>query len=272
MALFKRPEVSGRDYYVSLYASGLEQEAEWLRRGAVRKVNSIQILLHRHSIQPQTIMELGCGPGAVIRECRRRSLAQRYIAVDYSADAISYLRANEPDIEAIQADITSAHFHMAEAVDVVVLTHVIEHLEKPGEFLQATLLKLKFRYLIAEVPLEDLLGGRLKGLFRDRLINTTGHVQFFNSSSFMELLTSNGFDLLDRHRYVPTNDLDTIRFLQTKDGLSRLVVSRMIAGAFLARALYPIWCRLYSAHFAVLCSRNDTSVRITAPARYKLLR
>jgi len=259
MALFKQPEVSGRDYYVSLYASGLEEEAEWLRIGAVPKVNSIETLLRRHSIRPKIIMELGCGPGAVIRECRRRSLAQRYIAVDYSADAIGYLRINDPDIEAIQADITSTDFSLAEAVDVVVLSHVIEHLEKPHEFLQAAFKKLKFRYMIAEVPLEDLLGGRLKNLLRDRLVNTTGHVQFFNPSSFVRLLTSNGFDILDRHRYVPTNNLSSIRFLQAKDGLSRLAVSRMIAGAVLGRALSPIWCRLYSAHYAVLCSGNETA-------------
>ena len=40
MALVKQPGISGRDFYKSLYASELEQEAEWLRRGAASKVDS----------------------------------------------------------------------------------------------------------------------------------------------------------------------------------------------------------------------------------------
>jgi SAM-dependent methyltransferase len=260
MTLSKQADINGRDFYESLYASGIEQEAEWLRRGASQKVDSIETLLARNSIAPQKILELGCGPGAVIRECRHRALAHRYIGVDYSADAVNYLRNNAPGIEAIQADITSPDFSIEEEADVVVLSHVIEHLENPGEFLTATLQKLRFRYMIVEVPLEDLPGGRLKNLFWDRRINTTGHVQFFNPSSFMGLLTTHGLKIIDRYRYIPRNDFDTIRFLRAKDGLSLATVSRMAAGFVVASALHPIWSRLYHSHYAVLCSRFPEGV------------
>jgi SAM-dependent methyltransferase len=266
MALVKQVGVSGRDYYESLYASELDQEAEWLRRSAAHKVDSVETLLARHSLSAQTIMELGCGTGAVIRECKRRGLARRYIGVDYSPDAIAYLRTSAPEIEAIQADINSPDFSMAEAVDVVVLTHVIEHLDDPHEFLSGTLRKLNFKYMVAEVPLEDLLASRLKNLVRDRRINTTGHVQFFAPSSFERLLTSHELKIIDRRRYIPIHSLDTIRFLQAKDGLSRLGVSRMIASSILTRALYPVWARLYYSHYAVLCSRNDVALGVSATA------
>jgi hypothetical protein len=49
---------SGRDFYESLYASELEQEAEWLRRGAVYKADSLEALLKPHSISAQSILEL----------------------------------------------------------------------------------------------------------------------------------------------------------------------------------------------------------------------
>jgi SAM-dependent methyltransferase len=253
MALVKQPGISGRDFYESLYASELEQEAEWLRRGAASKVDSIEAFLARHSIIAGTIMELGCGPGAVIRECHRRALANRYIGVDYSADAVNYLRTNAPEIEAIQADIISPDFSMEEKVDVVVLTHVIEHLENPHEFLATMLQKLRFTYLIVEVPLEDLLGARLKNLFKDRRINTSGHVQFFTASSFVDLLATHKLKILDQRRYIPIHGLDTIRFLRAKDGLSRLRFLRMIAGSVLTRVLYPVWSRLYYSHYAVIC-------------------
>jgi SAM-dependent methyltransferase len=259
MALVKQLGVSGRDYYESLYASELDQEAEWLRRSAADKVDSIQTLLARHSISAQTIVELGCGTGAVIRECRARRLADRYIGVDYSPDAINYLRSHAPEIESIQADINSSEFSMEGAVDVVFLTHVIEHLDRPGEFLTNTLQKMRFKYLVAEVPLEDLLGSRVKNLFRDRRINTTGHVQFFTASSFEHLLTESGFQILDRRRYAPFHSLDTIRFLQAKNGLSKLEVSRLLASSVLKVALYPLWARFYYSHCALLCTRRDAA-------------
>ena len=263
MALVKEVGISGRDYYESLYRSELEQEAEWLRRGAANKVDSIETLLKRHSISAQTIMELGCGTGAVIRECLRRSIARRYIAVDYSAEAIAYLRTQAPEIEAIKADITSPDFLMREPVDVAYLTHVIEHLDDPHAFLTGTLQKLQFKYLIAEVPLEDLAAGKLKNLIRDRRINTSGHVQFFTPSSFERLLTAHGLKIIDRCRYVPLHSLKTIRFLQAKNRLSPLSVSRMIASSILKRALYPVWARLYYSHYAVLCLRSDAASAVS---------
>jgi hypothetical protein len=113
--------------------------------------------------------------------------------------------------------------------------------------------------MLAEVPLDDLLAGRLKNLVKDRRINTTGHVQFFTPSSFEHLLTTHGLKILDRRRYVPIHSLETIRFLQAKDKLSSLGVSRKIASSVLASAFYPIWARLYYSHYALLCSRADTA-------------
>lgn len=257
MALVKQLGISGRDYYESLYASELDLEAEWLRRSAAYKVDSIQSLLQRHAIRPETILELGCGPGAVIRECSRRSMARRYVGVDYSPDAIAYLRANAPEIEAIQADINSQQFSMARPIDVVVLTHVIEHLDDPSAFLSGMLQKVPFRYLVAEVPLEDLLAPKLQNLGKDRRVNISGHVQFFKASSFDRLLTGHGLKILDRRRYIPIHSLDTIRFLQTKNQLSALGVSRMLASSVLKRALYPLLSRLHYSHYAVLCERTE---------------
>jgi SAM-dependent methyltransferase len=257
VALVKQVGVSGRDYYESLYVSELDQEAEWMRRGASYKVDSIQALLDRHAIRAQTIMELGCGTGAVIQECRARGMARRCIGVDYSADAVNYLRTRAPEVEAIQADIHSPDFAIDGDIDVAILTHVIEHLDDPHLFLTRAIEKLPFKYMVAEVPLENLAVGRLKHLIRDRRINTTGHVQFFDASSFEDLLSSHGLKILDTRRYVPIHTLDTIRFLRSKDGLSPVGVARLVASSLMSRALYPAWARLYYSHYTVLCARGD---------------
>lgn len=252
----KTPEISGRDYYRSLYQSDLEFEAQWLSYGAAQKTDSIEMLLRRNQIQPKGILELGCGTGAVILECQRRRLAEQFSAVDYSEDAISYLRSHSSGIECRVADITDSAGVLDQHVDVVVLSHVLEHLEHPFQFLKSVTDRIAFRYLICEVPLEDLCASRIKNLFRDRTRSVAGHVQFFTGASFGKLLQSAGLTLKDKRRYVSVVRPEVMEFVARKEG-------RSPAGTLLKKALWwyfprafgPLWSRLYMANLAVLCER-----------------
>ena len=254
MIFRKDPRVTGKEHYQRIYREDLDDQAEWLRRSAREKVDSIERLLRENAISPTTILELGCGTGAVILECQRRGIADNYIAVDYSQHAIEYLKENSTGITAIAADITSTPTLPLEC-DVVILSHVIEHIESPDQFLRSVG-NLNFSYLIAEVPLEDLPAGKLKACLSDRTRNPAGHVQFFTATLFQRLLTSNGFTILNSRRYVPTLDLDTIRFVCRKNGWGFLRRMRMEATfTYLLPVLRPLWSKIYYAHYAALCRK-----------------
>ena len=137
MSQTKQASVSGRDHYDGIYRKQLANEAEWLDRTARHKVDSIEHLLLGNGITCQTMLELGCGTGSVIRECQRRGLAESYIAVDYSETAIDYLRAHSQGIETHVADVTDAELAFDRPVDLIVVSHVIEHLEEPIAFLES---------------------------------------------------------------------------------------------------------------------------------------
>jgi SAM-dependent methyltransferase len=247
---------SGKEYYRLLYRSELDAEAEWLRRGAVEKANSIEQLLRRHAVRPDRILEIGCGTGAVLEECRRRGIGSRYTALDYSEEALSYLRSRLTGIETITADVTCEDFSFPGKYDVVIASHVLEHLETPGAFLQSILGRLDFAYLIVEVPLEDLFAFRVKALLRDRRRNEAGHVQFFTASRLRRLVTTSGLEIIGQRRYVPVLDWDTIRLIGKKDRKSAMrCLVKAIGSHYLARLLRPLWARLYYAHYAVLCRR-----------------
>lgn len=254
MTIAKDPAMTGKEHYIRVYAQELDLEAEWLRRGAHEKVNSIQQLLSTLSTRPRTMIEMGCGTGAVITECQRRNLADEYAAVDYSPDAMDYVCRHTHGIDAFVADITDPH-SLPQAYDVVILSHVLEHLEQPLGFLEA-LQKIDYRYLIAEVPLEDLLAARIKALFRDRRRNTAGHVQFFTAASFTRLLESAGMKVLTTRRYVPKFDQDTIEFICRKNALGAVKRAQLMA---LSRLILPVaesaWSRLYYGHYAALCQK-----------------
>lgn len=254
MGLKKSSDISGKDHYRKLYQNELELEAEWLRRGAVEKVNSIEKLLKRNRIIPKTILELGCGTGAVIQECQRRNLGTKYLAVDFAPEAIGYLREHVKGVEAIQCDITKPDFHFNDPIDVLVLSHVLEHLEDPAEFLVAIRKSIIFKYAVIEVPLEDLFYNKIKYLFMDRYNNKAGHVSFFTMRTFDKLLRSNFLRIVDGRTYVPVLDMETIRFVSDKDGLSRCrYLIKVFINKYFLKSFMPLWKRLFYTHYAVLC-------------------
>src|SRR5437660_1483726 len=124
----KSTAVTGRDHFDSLYQTQIESEAEWLRHGAEEKANSVESLLSRNNIKPRSLLELGCGTGALIIELQKRQVAVEFTGVDFSAIALDYLRRNSDGIAVLQADLTSQDSPKGK-YDVIVSSHVIEHLE-----------------------------------------------------------------------------------------------------------------------------------------------
>ena len=246
--------VLGKDIYLDKYRNGLEDEARWLEFGAAMKANSVATLLRGRGIHPGALLELGSGTGAVIRECQRQGLARDYIAVDASEEAIAWARERSPGIRCMVADITDPGFTQTEPVDVVVLSHVLEHLEHPGDLLRSMVERMSFEWLIAEVPLEDLPAARLKNLMRDRSKNAAGHVQFFTERSFRNLLTSAGLEIAGSLRYVPIFDEEILEWQLGRMALSPMGrLMKRLTFRHLPRLFRPLWGTFYQAHLAVLC-------------------
>src|ERR1700722_1889004 len=251
----KTADCSGRDFYAEHYHQHLHRQAKWLEYGAVEKANSISELMDRNDIRPHSLLELGCGTGAVIVECERRGLAQEYTAVDYSQEAVHYLRSRAPAINCVTADITDAGFILNDTFDVIVLSHVLEHLEEPLSFLRAIRDRFHFKHLIVEVPLEDLPVPRVKGWFRDRNKNPAGHVQFFTATTITKLVDSAGFEIMDHRRFVPRLFPESFRFACENNKATKLRTAyKLCTTCYLPRLLGPIWQQLWYAHYAVLCS------------------
>ena len=246
---------SGRDDYAEKYRNNASFQVEWLRRGAIQKADSIETLLARHKITPDSILELGCGSGAVIGEIQRRGLASRCYGVDFSEHAISLMASLYPKVHGKTADVTRMPnpFNI-EAFDVVVVSHTIEHLENPHAFLQA-IKQIGFKYMIAEVPLENLLFGKLKSIFQDRGNNSAGHVQFFTRKSFRELLRRAKHQIIDERLYAPVFSKDTLRFAYGQQHKIKQI-QKSLTERWLPLLSSPVWVRLYHAHYAVLCKKD----------------
>ena len=256
---------SGRDFFTACYNDSLEFHSEWLARTARQKADSIEALLRRNGIEPATILELGCGTGGILSEIQRRGLASEYYGVDYSQDAIDYLKSTAPDVHCTVADIMETPNPFArESFDVVVLSHVLEHLEEPLRFL-SSIHRMLFEYLLVEVPLEDLLFKKLIYLFKDRSNNLAGHVQFFNPRRFRNLLAMENYSVVDERIYAPWLDKATLQFAYgTRGALHN--AHKLLTEHYLPRLTAPLWIKLYYAHCAILCQKADMARTHTGAA------
>jgi SAM-dependent methyltransferase len=247
---------SGRDHYEAVYLDALERQAEWLHRGAGQKADSVEQLLRRNRIKPESVLELGCGTGAVIGELQKRGLAEHYYGIDYSAPAVAYLRTAFPNIQCAVADVMEiANVFDKDSFDVVICSHVIEHLEDPVSFLQAIGQQFQFDYLVAEVPLENLFFGRVKALLKDRSKNPAGHVQFYTRRSFLAFIAAVQYTVVDERVYAPCLDKETLRFAYGEKGLL-CYLGKVLTEHYLPKHTSHFWTRWYHSHHTVLCQKQ----------------
>jgi SAM-dependent methyltransferase len=256
MFLKNNNKITNKKNYKLRYQNQFAIEAEWLEHNAVKGVNSIQLLLKNKFITPHKILELGCGTGALLRELKKRNIGEKYVGIDYSEEAITYLKKHTQGVEAIKADITSKNFLLDDMFDLVLLVHVLQHLEDPDKCLNSILKKIKFSYLIIVVPFEDSFLNKIIRLFLRRKHNSSEHLQSFNLKTFKQLSALRNLSIIDQRRYAPVYGLETLRVLSARQGWSKFqFFKKMLTSYYLPKYLGPIKKYIYYSHYAVLCQK-----------------
>jgi ubiquinone/menaquinone biosynthesis C-methylase UbiE len=166
--------------YSDMYAQG--KELAWRDAGAVDKASNIVRIFEQEGLPPHPrVVELGCGEGALAAALVGRGFAGTYIGFDISQSGID---------QALARAVPQASFRVGsgervplddDVADVVILSHVVEHLEHPRALLYEA--RRIARHLIVEVPLE--LNARLP---RDYVWDELGHINKYTSTSIRHLV------------------------------------------------------------------------------------
>jgi SAM-dependent methyltransferase len=220
----------------------------WRKEGARHKAKNIAAVCEGLAIN--SVIEIGCGTGAILRELMDRTFASAYAGTDVSAAALGAARAELGSTfrGGFVADATALPVP-DKAFSVAVLSHVLEHLEDPAQAaLEASRVA---HFVVAEVPTEKVLTNwvRRKILRREyRSIEEAGHIQFWSPKSFVQFLRNHcDFEILSLRRSAVSAPED----LFGKHGLSRL---KPLVKHFLQAILPPfvrIW--IFTTHTTVLC-------------------
>jgi SAM-dependent methyltransferase len=240
-----------QDYEAS-YRSAL-QDPEFLagRELGARK-KALNIVRVCQEIEATSLVEIGCGTGAVLRMLHSMQFAQKYCCIDISFSAVGFA------VKSCDAFTPRAVVGRADALpfpdgafSVAVLSHVIEHLDDPRSALREA--ARIARFVVVEVPTENVLCSFIKRkvLFRPYAsIAEAGHVQFWSPASIASFLTREAdMQILNRGLDVLDEDSDSGISAGAKAHVKRTLRSAL--PAFL-------YSRLLATHAVFLCRRWNT--------------
>ena len=189
------------------YISGehLEKVPGWHIEEAPWKVKYILRMLKRHQLVPNTVCEVGCGSGEVLRLLQMHmSDACTFWGYDISPQAFEMCkeRANER----LHCKLADIRREQDVFFDLILVLDVIEHLEDYFSFLRD--IKPKSQYKLLHIPLEVAVQTVLRGktLIENRDLH--GHLHYFTKETVLRTLEDVGYEVLD-YSYSPQYELPT---------------------------------------------------------------
>src|SRR5690349_6167392 len=127
-----------------------DYDGEWRLLGARQKAENIQRVTQ--GIQrPKKVLELGAGDGSILRHLIAANFAESYAAVEISDSAVQVMKQLKlPELQDIQV-FDGYHLPYEDGeFDLLILSHVLEHVEYPRALLRE--IKRVSCYQVIEVP------------------------------------------------------------------------------------------------------------------------
>jgi trans-aconitate methyltransferase len=141
------------------------------------------------SLNPSSIVDLGCGEGIVAGMLATHLPNARYLGLDISPDAVAAARTLNPETHFEVANVLDPPTH-PKSVDLALCLEVVEHLDDPDTAV-ARVMEWTSGHAILSVPWEPYF--RIGNLVRGRHVAAWGnhpeHVQKFSPRSFADLLS-----------------------------------------------------------------------------------
>jgi cyclopropane fatty-acyl-phospholipid synthase-like methyltransferase len=169
--------------YVGLNPTWHVEDSAW-------KAKNIANILENNRIQFQSVAEVGCGAGIILKELSKRYEHAKFYGYDISPDAKKFWKNDIPHVT-----FTLDRFQSQEGnFDVLLVIDVLEHIEDYIGFLRNILSRSMF--FVFHIPLEL----SAQQIIRDIQLHTRatyGHIHYFSKATALATLADAGFHILD---------------------------------------------------------------------------
>ncbi|MEO6520876.1 MAG: class I SAM-dependent methyltransferase [Mucilaginibacter sp.] len=232
----------------------------WRLLGAKYKVEHIVAVCKGRSFN--SVLEVGAGDGSILKLLSEQNFASRYSAVEISESGVERIKAL--DIKGLeQAQLFSGYElpFKDDAFDLVILSHVLEHVEHERVLLRE--LKRVAKLCLIEVPIDYKEGvdHRIKHFL------AYGHINMYTPTNLRYLLLTEGFkviqDLTSMIEPEVTRFNTYINQKKNKSLLTDLKISAEYGAKKLLNSLFgkPMQEKRASA-YTILCSKEGENLNI----------
>jgi predicted TPR repeat methyltransferase len=166
-----------------------ESQIEWRKVAAVDKVDNLERLLGSRRVE--TVLEVGCGTGSVLAEIAARKIGRQHVGVDV-ADPRAHAHPGASGLDLRTYDGQKLDFD-DRTFDLVVATHVVEHVPNPRQFL-TELARVSRQFVYVEVPCE-MRARAPRAKLQSAL--DIGHINGYSPEYFLILLQTTGLSVLE---------------------------------------------------------------------------
>lgn len=168
-----------------------QRNPSWDVEDSQWKAMQVADLLARHRLRPRSLVEVGCGAGAVLTALRAPLPDTELHGWDIAPGAARFWASHE-GIRFMQGDFLAAP---QPPFDVVLLLDVIEHLANPHEFLSR--LAPCAAHLVLHIPLDLSAASVIRESPLLEVRRGVGHIHYFTRRIALELLAECGYEVVE---------------------------------------------------------------------------
>lgn len=170
-----------------------EKNPDWDSADAPWKAAKVLQILKDNGCSPESLVEVGCGSGAVLSALRRSFPDTVMAGFDIAPGAQRFWQ--ERSTEGIRFALGD-YLEMDEPMpDVVLVLDVLEHLGNPWEFLAR--LRCRCKLAVFHIPLDLSAASVLREIPLLRVREKVGHLHYFTRGLALALLQESGFDVIE---------------------------------------------------------------------------
>ncbi|MEX0901644.1 MAG: class I SAM-dependent methyltransferase [Pseudohongiellaceae bacterium] len=197
----------------------LERVTDWHLGDAAWKADKVYRMLHKHSLSPATVADVGCGAGGVLAELQKKLSPETVLTgFDVSPQAIAMAKKQERGhLTFYQQDFLVTP--TPTLPELILLLDVFEHVPDYLGFLQR--LRARSDWILFHIPLDICAKEVLqRSRYPLHMRQQFGHLHYFTRETALATLEDTGYTLAD-HEYTDDMEIDQGAGGKLKSRLSR---------------------------------------------------